>query len=110
MDDYRNVCYLIHFDEPVSGVQHYLGFTTDLRRRISQHRSGEGALLLNRANIKGVGWRVVRVWRDADLDAEAALKAMIPKNLCPHCNKRVARQKARADSLHNRVQGRPSPT
>jgi predicted GIY-YIG superfamily endonuclease len=103
--DYENVCYLIHFDEPVgrSKAQHYLGFATDLRRRIAQHRAGKGSAITARANALGIGWRVVRVWRDADLDAEQALKAMLPKNLCPYCNVRVRRQKAR---LIDKGQGR----
>jgi len=95
--EYRNVCYLIHFDEPVSGKQHYLGFAVDLSERIARHRASKGARLTARANARGISWRVVRVWRNADADAEIALKAMIPKNLCPHCNKRVARQKYRAE-------------
>ncbi len=97
MSEYRNVCYLIHFDEPVSGVQHYLGFALNLAERIAKHRASEGARLTARANARGIGWRVVRVWRDADAGAEVALKAMVPKNLCPHCNKRVAWQKARSE-------------
>lgn len=97
MAEYQNVCYLIHFDRPVGGskAQHYLGFSTDLQRRIAQHRASEGSAITARANALGIGWRVVRVWRDADLDAEQALKAMLPKNLCPYCNKRVQLQKAR---------------
>lgn len=108
MSEYRNVCYLIHFDEPVSGVQHYLGFAKYLPDRIAAHRRGDGALLTNRANIRGISWRVVRVWRGSDRDAEVALKAMIPKNLCPYCNLRVSRQKARSLAEQSRqTQGRP---
>jgi predicted GIY-YIG superfamily endonuclease len=110
-DRYTNVCYLIHFDEPVnrSGVQHYLGYASDLRVRISQHRMGKGAGMTRNANARGIGWRVVRVWRNADLDAEQALKAMVPKNLCPYCNRRAVRQRARLDAGQNsQVQGRPS--
>ena len=102
MDDgYTNVCYLIHFDVPVgkSKAQHYLGFATDLRRRIAQHRASKGSAITARANKLGISWHVVRVWRDADLDAEQALKAMLPKNLCPYCNVRVRRKNARLIEL-----------
>ncbi len=95
MDNYQNVCYLIHFDEPISGVQHYLGFAVDLHERIAKHRASEGSRLTVRANARGISWRVVRVWRDADADAEVALKNMIPKNLCPYCNARAQRKRAR---------------
>ncbi len=108
MDNYQNVCYLIHFDEPVGGKSHYLGFAPDLSARIAKHRASEGAAMTRRANARGISWRVVRVWRDSDRDAEVALKAMIPKNLCPHCNLRVSRQKARSLAEQSRqTQGRP---
>jgi len=99
VDDYRNVCYLIHFDKPVgnSKAQHYLGFAKSLPERIAKHRASKGSAITARANKLGIGWRVVRVWRNADADAEVALKSMLPKNLCPHCNKRVERQKARLE-------------
>ncbi len=99
MGEYRNVCYLVHFDKPVgnSKAQHYLGFAKSLPERIAKHRASKGAAITARANKLGIGWRVVRVWRNADADAEIALKAMLPKNLCPYCNKRAARQKYRAE-------------
>lgn len=101
MGKYENVCYLIHFDKPVgnSRAQHYLGFAKNLPERIARHRTSKGAALTARANALGIGWQVVRVWRDADGDAEAALKSMIPKNLCPHCNVRLQRQRLRAEKL-----------
>ncbi len=111
VDNYQNVCYLIHFDEPIgkSHAQHYLGYASDLRRRIAQHRASEGSSLVRSANARGISWRVVRVWRDADLDAERALKSMIPKNLCPHCNVRISRRKARLEAAQSsQVQGRAS--
>ncbi len=106
--EYRNVCYLIHFDEPVykTGQQHYLGFSTSLPERIERHRTNKGSAITARANKLGIGWRVVRVWRDADLDAERALKSFVPKNLCPHCNVKVRLQRARAEKIES-GQGRP---
>jgi predicted GIY-YIG superfamily endonuclease len=106
--EYRNVCYLIHFDEPVGGKSHYLGFAPELSARIAKHRASKGAAMTRKANDLGISWQVVRVWRDADRDAEVALKAMIPKNLCPYCNLRVSRQKARSLAEQSRqTQGRP---
>lgn len=111
MDDYLNVCYLIHFDEPVgkSHAQHYLGFAKDLRKRIEQHRTDRGAALIRSANARGIGWRVVRVWRNADADAEIALKKMIPKNLCPHCNVSVTRKRQRLEKSPS-ARGAASPS
>ncbi len=99
MDNYQNVCYLIHFDEPIgkSHAQHYLGFAKDLHKRIAQHRTDRGASLVRSANARGISWHVVRVWRNADADAEVALKLMIPKNLCPYCNVSVTRKRERLE-------------
>lgn len=86
---YENVCYLIHCETPVNkaGAQHYIGFTNNLERRIRQHRGLErgGAGFLQQANVRGIPWRVIRVWRDASYDAEKRLKLMGGKNLCPVC-------------------------
>jgi predicted GIY-YIG superfamily endonuclease len=89
VDDYRNVCYLIHFDRPINraGVQHYIGFTTDLRARIAEHRGPKGAMITRRANAEGIPWRVVRVWRGGSLDIERELKKLGGVNLCPLCSK-----------------------
>ncbi len=98
--DYKNVCYLIHFDKPVNnaGVQHYIGFARSLPERISKHRASEGSELTRRANQAGISWRVVRVWRDADADAEKALKKLGGVNLCPCCSKYLPRSRSRDQS------------
>ncbi len=90
MDDYRNVCYLIHFDEPLNHSQHYIGFALDLRSRLAKHRRGEGAAILAECNRRGIGYRVVRVWA-AGQDrrfSEKQLKALGARYLCPVCIQR----------------------
>ena len=110
MDDYQDVCYLIHFEKPLdgSGVQHYLGFAPDLRQRIEKHRKSKGARLTARANHLGIGWRVVRVWRGADWKSEKYLKGLGASNLCPHCS-RFMRNLPSAHVSVEEMQGRPSP-
>lgn len=104
MDNYENVCYLIHFDEPVNGKgQHYLGFTKDLQKRVEAHREGTSAQLTARAKRLGIDWRIVRVWRDADLYAEKKLKSIGASKLCPICNPKVSVSTGRS-------QGRASPS
>ncbi len=89
MEGYKNVCYLIHFDKPIGGskAQHYIGFTTDLEKRVASHRATTGSGLTGRANFLGISWKVVRVWRDADTNSEKALKRFGGVNLCPICSK-----------------------
>ena len=77
--------------------RHYVGYTDDLARRIEQHRAGEGAEFLKRANEQGITWMVVRVWMDADRDKEKSVKGMSARIVCPVC-------KAKAGELarHNK--------
>lgn len=105
--DYKNVCYLIHFDEPIGNAQHYLGYASDLSVRISQHRSGHGSKLTGRANFLGIGWRVVRVWRDGTPAIERKLKSMGAADLCPHCSRYIRNLPS---VTVEKGQGRPSPT
>ncbi len=106
--DYKNVCYLIHFDKPIGGskAQHYIGFTTDLQNRVASHRAATGSGLTGRANKIGVSWRVVRVWRGADLESEKALKRLGGVNLCPICSKMISRpvkSRSRGERSENEV-------
>lgn len=105
MDDYTNVCYLIHFDKPFNGGgnQHYIGFAPYLPDRIAKHRASKGSAVTARANQMGIPWRVVRVWSGADSKAEQALKKLGGVNLCPVCSKYFPRSER-----HNQVQGPPS--
>ena len=38
--------YLIHFETRLKHARHYLGYCDDLGRRMAQHRSGNGARLM----------------------------------------------------------------
>jgi predicted GIY-YIG superfamily endonuclease len=89
VDSHRNVCYLIHLERPInkSGTQHYIGFALNLSERIAKHRASKGAQVLKHANALGIGWEVVRVWRDGSREAELGLKHFGGKNLCPKCSK-----------------------
>lgn len=85
MADYRNVCYLIHFDEPFGPSQHYIGYALNLRERMAKHRRGEGANLLAELNRAGIGYRVVRVWAARGRETEKQLKGLGSRYLCPVC-------------------------
>lgn len=79
--------YLIHFDSPYYHARHYIGYTTDLARRLDDHRSGNGARLIEVITNAGITWRLARTWPDAGRDFERHLKRTYknaPK-LCPLC-------------------------
>lgn len=92
--------YLIKLDRPYpngGNPQYYLGWTElDPKIRLQEHRSGRGANFLKHCNDKGIGYKIVRVWRKKDRHFERKLKNQ--KNLkrhCPICNKKLWRYKAR---------------
>lgn len=81
--------YLLHFDRPftvngVTLVQHYLGWTVDLRGRLREHAAGRGSFVTRKAHAQGVGFQVIRTW-PGTLDTERELRQLGPKHLCPVC-------------------------
>jgi predicted GIY-YIG superfamily endonuclease len=56
--------YLLHFNEPIKGVRHYVGFTENLRQRIDTHRSGSrhASGVCRRFYDAGIPFRVARIW------------------------------------------------
>jgi predicted GIY-YIG superfamily endonuclease len=105
VDDYQNVCYLIHLERPInkSGTQHYIGFAVSLDDRIAKHRTSKGARVLKRANALGIKWEVVRVWRDGSREAELGLKHFGGKNLCPKCSKFRRANTQQIDTVQGRT-------
>ena len=56
--------YLVHFSgRTKQGRQHYLGFSSDLKRRYEQHRSGCGAHETKKALAEGLKLTIAQTWR-----------------------------------------------
>lgn len=86
------VCYLLHFSRPFGRARHYLGMTTNLKRRMRLHRKGQGAAILRAARAAGITWRRVRLWEIPEgytpREYEIALKRRHDSpSLCPRCRK-----------------------
>lgn len=89
--------YLICFDRPYWHARHYLGYASNIQKRIAEHRTGKGARLLDWVNRAGIGWHVVRVWRKATRKDEARLKKMHESpRLCPICRRERNRRQEEA--------------
>lgn len=75
-------------DQPME-VRHYIGWTHSaamLRRRLSHHRTGQGARLLDAVARAGIGWTVVAIFRHADRHFERWLHQLAKTNKwCPRC-------------------------
>jgi predicted GIY-YIG superfamily endonuclease len=88
-------CYLLHFDRPIYRAQHYLGWATNIDRRVAQHSRGKGARLVAQALAAGISVDLVRVWPEVDRAEERSLKRRGPKGQCPRCqpNKRAGKSR-----------------
>lgn len=101
-------CYLIHFDKPLSHANHYLGWTEgdDIEKRIATHEAGHkghAACILRACKEQGIGWKVVRTWKNVDRNFERWLKKQSnsPK-FCPKCDP-WAENKGLHESYLNRL-------
>jgi predicted GIY-YIG superfamily endonuclease len=84
--------YLIHFDEPVgnlshalSQASHYMGWTSDLDKRLDRHRLGQGSSLMRHVEQSGIRWSVVRTWQGTRDDERALKNQKNSKRYCPVC-------------------------
>lgn len=82
--------YLIHFNKAYRHARHYIGFTTNLDKRITDHLCGMGARLMEVITNAGIEWRVARTWK-GDRRLERRLKGWHNAALlCPLCSGKAA--------------------
>ena len=103
--------YVIHFETRLKHAGHYLGYCDDLARRIAQHRSGNGARLMEVIAAAGIAWKVVRIWPgDRGLERRLKRRKNTPRRLCPVCRGEVAYDEVderRIPAHRPRRRGRP---
>jgi predicted GIY-YIG superfamily endonuclease len=81
--------YLLHFTQPYKHAAHYLGFTTDLVGRLTDHAAGQGARLTRVVKDAGIGWSLTRVWAEVTRSDERRLKNQHGAGrFCPACGAR----------------------
>lgn len=97
-------CYLICFDEPYTSpngaktVRHYLGWASNIRERIADHHTGNGARLMSVIADAGISWIVTHLWLDATRSDERRLKNQHKHaNVCPRCNAALRRGARRGE-------------
>lgn len=90
-DRYVGTVYLLHFSGPTAaGHQHYLGWTTDLPKRLARHRAGRGAEETKKAVQEGLKLKLAQSWRGTLAD-ERRIKderKTVKRSfgcLCPYC-------------------------
>ncbi len=66
--DAMGTIYLLHFSaRTTAGRQHYLGWTRDLARRYSQHRSGTGCRETSKPVAEGLRLTAAQTWKGTPL-------------------------------------------
>lgn len=80
--------YLLHFSAPYRHARHYSGWTTDLPRRLSEHRSGRGARLITIASAAGITFTLARTRPGTRADERAIKRCGGAARYCPLCSTR----------------------
>lgn len=83
--------YLLHFDEPVTGHSHYLGWTRRFEGRMNDHRTGSGSKATNAARAQGIGFQVAVTWEGTQ-KMESYLIHHGYDQYCPICHPEGAEQ------------------
>jgi hypothetical protein len=78
--------YLLHFAQPYRHARHYLGYASDVEKRIRQHRCGSSVPLMRAVHDAGIPFSVARIWEDGDKDLERQLRDQHNNpRFCPIC-------------------------
>lgn len=83
------IVYLLCFaHNPYKHAKHYLGSTSNLERRLEEHRRGQGARLMSVISDAGIDFVLARTW-EGGKDKERQLKKRGGHSkLCPICKAR----------------------
>ena len=88
--------YLLHFSRPYRHARHYVGFTTDLDRRLRQHRKGVSSPLVRCVVAEGIEIFLARTWNEVAVSFETWLHNNGHHRLsCPICSGPEAFRRAR---------------
>jgi predicted GIY-YIG superfamily endonuclease len=78
--------YLLHFERPYKGkMRHYLGWTSDLERRLANHRQGTACATTKLAFDRGIGFVLACSW-PGTVRLERRIKRRGVVNCCVICS------------------------
>lgn len=83
--------YIIHFDRPWitsdgRTLEHYVGFSKQVEKRLHHHRKGSGANFLREAITRGISFRLVVRFSGTKRDERRLKVTGHIKKYCPCCN------------------------
>lgn len=89
--DVPGTVYLLHFGRPYFRARHYVGWSTNFRRRIEQHRSGSGSPLVRAVVSDGIEIYLARTWENVTRKFERRChRAKRSPSVCPICRGKKA--------------------
>lgn len=85
--------YLLHFNTPYEHAKHYTGSCEDgrLEARVEEHRTGQGARLMEVVTKDGIGFEVARTWKGVRRRERQLKKQGGASRHCPLCRAQANR-------------------
>jgi predicted GIY-YIG superfamily endonuclease len=104
--------YLLHFDELLSDhAGHYVGSTSNLDARLEEHRSGNGARIMEVCKERGIGFQLARTWKGGRKLERLIKSGRRARLLCPICSGDDAYKRGnRRAKVERKPRGRKTPS
>lgn len=78
--------YLLCFDRPYKHAKHYIGYSSNIEKRMEKHEAGESTGLMRAVKEAGINFDLVRVWHGKNQFFERKLKNRKgAARFCPKC-------------------------
>jgi len=77
--------YLLHYESKLHHAQHYVGYTSNLDRRIARHIKGNGAKLPAAFASAGIAFKIAITWQGTRRDERRIKNRKETPRLCPIC-------------------------
>jgi len=83
----QGTVYLLHFAEPMSHAQHYLGWTNNLDARLRQHKGHKNpqCRITSAFSTKGISFVLARTWAGTIAKEKELKRLRNGRKLCPVC-------------------------
>lgn len=92
-DTSKGYVYIVHLARPLTGSKsrHYVGFSTQVKKRLWHHRKGTGSNFLLEANRQGIPYALVVIQAGTKRDERRLKNCKNTARYCPCCNPGKAR-------------------
>lgn len=87
-DKTKGFVYIIHLARPLAGSKnrHYVGFSTQVEKRLWHHRNGTGSHFLREANRQGIAYTLCVIFTGTKKDERSLKNCKNTARYCPCCN------------------------